>query len=198
MRPAFFLLILTNEGWSIPLAGPTTAVCCGYQLPHCLKWNATLALTHWSRRLRIQSGCIGRARPPLSPPAMIQCSPPRYADRSTGPRSGSQLRNRYRQGTSSRKRMRRSAKCWFSTVVPSQTWTGHALVQGARRLARCGRFVSSSQSRFGVFSTSVHRRLRSGSNMRSHSNTSAIDAQNTRTRRPDWAASRSHRSGWFQ
>ena len=161
----------------------------GYQLPHCLKWKATPAFTHWSRRPRIQSGCVGRARPPLSPPAMIQCSPPMDADRSTGPRSGSQLRNRYRQGTSSRKRIRRSAKRWFSTVVPSQTWVGQALAHGVSRRAKCGRFVSKSQSRLGVLSMSVHNRSRRLSKARSHSNTSAIDAQNTRARRPDCAAS---------
>ena len=82
MRPAFFLLILMNDV-AAP-SSPIPQVSCGYQLPHCLKWKATPAFTHWSRRRRIQSGCVGRARPPLSPPAMIQCSPPMYADRSTG------------------------------------------------------------------------------------------------------------------
>jgi hypothetical protein len=34
------------------------------QLPHCLNRNGTPAATHWSRRDRAQSGCVGRAPGP--------------------------------------------------------------------------------------------------------------------------------------
>ena len=56
--------------------------------------------------------------------------------------------------------MRRSAKCWFSTVAPNQMLRGHERVQGARRRARCGRLVSNNQSRLGVRSTRAQSRSR--------------------------------------
>src|SRR5574337_115716 len=46
--------------------------------PHCLKKNGTPAPWHWSRRLRAQSGCIGLAPGPLSPPTMTQSSKSRW------------------------------------------------------------------------------------------------------------------------
>ena len=44
----------------------------GFHFPHCLKKKGTPAARHWSRSERNQSGCDGRARGPLSPPAMTQ------------------------------------------------------------------------------------------------------------------------------
>ena len=43
--------------------------------PHCLKKNGTPAARHWSRIERTQSGSIGRAPWPLSPPTITQWMP---------------------------------------------------------------------------------------------------------------------------
>src|SRR5712671_1813631 len=40
----------------------------GMYCPHCLKKKGTPAALHWSRKFRAQSGCIGLALCPLSPP----------------------------------------------------------------------------------------------------------------------------------
>ena len=61
-----------------------------------------------------------------------------------------------------------------------------------------GRFVSSSQSRFGVASIRSQRRRRASTTSGWSSNTSAIDAQNTRGRHPSRAASRFHFNGFRQ
>jgi hypothetical protein len=45
-----------------------------------------------------------------------------HAVRSTGPRSGSQDRNRTAAGVFSSAGMRRSAYFWFSTLVPIHTF----------------------------------------------------------------------------
>lgn len=71
--------------------------------PHCLKKYGTPAAWHWSRRDRAQSGCMGRARGPDSPPAITHSSPPgSHWRRSISPRSGSQLANRTPPRTSPR------------------------------------------------------------------------------------------------
>ena len=44
----------------------------GSSSPHCLKKKGTLDSWHWSRMERIQSGWVGRALWPLSPPAITQ------------------------------------------------------------------------------------------------------------------------------
>ena len=49
----------------------------GWGPPHCLKKKATPCSPHWSRISRTQSGCIGRARGPLSPPTITQSMHPR-------------------------------------------------------------------------------------------------------------------------
>ena len=92
--------------------------------------------------------------------------------------------------------MRLTANRWLSTVVPIQTWLGHRVVHGASRRTRWGRFVSNSQSRWGVRSISSHNLSRAALNPCPHSNTSAIDAQKTRIRLPARAAATFQRSGW--
>lgn len=95
-----------------------------------------------------------------------------------GPRQGSILRNRTAAGALSRCGIRSSAACWFSTEVPSQRFgrNGRQLLRlscgqspvtqalngssGIIRAMFSGRFVSSSQSRFGVASMSAKRRVR--------------------------------------
>lgn len=113
----------------------------------------------------------------------------------TGPSSGSIERNRTRAGTPSSFGMSRSASAWLTTVAPSQTFCG---MRGACRHSRSNRraavsssigstlpirFVSNSQSRFGVCSIRSNRSARHPGSM-ALSNTSASDAQNTRRRRP--------------
>ena len=61
-----------------------------------------------------------------------------------------------------------------------------------------GRFVSRSQSRNGVCSISVHKRCRHCSKPFFHSNTSAMEAQNTRARQPLCLAASFQRCGCRQ
>ena len=61
--------------------------------PHCLKKNATSSLAQMSRSRRAQSGCMGRALGPLSPPTMAHAIS-RRSTSSIAPRSGSNEMNR--------------------------------------------------------------------------------------------------------
>jgi hypothetical protein len=63
-RPTARLLTQTTVG-----AGLSPGA--GAHSPHCLKKNGTPATMHWSRS---QSGCVGRARTLISPPATAQSS----------------------------------------------------------------------------------------------------------------------------
>ena len=80
---------------------------------------------------RAQTRSNGRDFGPLSPPTMIQSKAQGAADgrvlgmngdTSIGPSNGSALMNRTAAGVCNSSGMRVSAKCWFSTLTPSQTF----------------------------------------------------------------------------
>jgi MFS family permease len=107
----------------------------------------------------------------------------------------STLRKRTAAGIATKCGIRRWASIWFSGVVPSQTFAQPSPQSaGSMPAMFCGRFVSQNQSTAGVARMSCQRSARHAEWARL-SKMSAIEAQNTRCRRPTAWASRFQRRG---
>ena len=133
-NPSQALLSNSRPVFAFPRRTPTSSYA-----PHCLKKNATFASWHCLRMLRAQSGFMGRARCPLSPPTITQLIPVKVELQRTEQR----LTGKNRTAAGTRRRWSiRDVQRWFSTDTPTQRFSGNGKV-GAISASRSGRFVNS-------------------------------------------------------